>query len=73
MDRVLTLLEKELWEHGLALGAVLVFLGGIAGLLLLGTAVGPQTITVLDAHASFVRIFLPLFEPEPGDDPDGKG
>lgn len=61
MDRVLTLLEKELWEHGLALGAVLVFLGGIAGLLLLGTAVGPQTITVLDAHASFVRIFLPLF------------
>ncbi|MEQ9073436.1 MAG: ABC transporter permease [Sandaracinaceae bacterium] len=61
MDRILTLLSKELQQHGAVIAAVLAFLVMIGGLLLLGTEVGPRTITMLEAHASFVRIFLPLF------------
>ncbi|HBQ13754.1 MAG TPA: hypothetical protein DEF51_22330, partial [Myxococcales bacterium] len=61
MDRILTLLSKELQQHGAVVAAVLAFLAMIGGLLLLGTEVGPRTITMLEAHASFVRIFLPLF------------
>ena len=60
MRRLGGLLSKELWHHG----AVLLMVGGFIALvqcfLLLGAALGPRTITMLEAHANFTRVFLPL-------------
>ncbi|HJL19217.1 MAG TPA: ABC transporter permease [Sandaracinaceae bacterium LLY-WYZ-13_1] len=58
--RVGALALKELTHHGLVLLAVGAFLAFVWAMLLLGAAIGPRTITVLEAHADFVRIFLPL-------------
>lgn len=60
MSRVGALLLKELWQHGGVVLAVAVFVGFVQGVLLLGMAVAPRTITMLEAHASFVRILLPF-------------
>lgn len=60
MSRIGVLLAKELREHGLAMGALLVLLGGVATLLLIGAALAPRTLTLLETHATFVRFFLPI-------------
>ncbi|MGE0786985.1 MAG: ABC transporter permease [Sandaracinaceae bacterium] len=61
MSRVLFgLLRKELREHGWVLAALAFFIGGLQGLLVLGSAIAPRTITMLETHASFVRLFLPI-------------
>lgn len=61
MRRWLGLILKEVWQHAwvvLLLGA---FVGFVQGVLLLGAAVGPRTITMLEAHTTFMRFFLPVF------------
>lgn len=60
MRRIAALLQKELWQHGWVVALVGAFIGLVQALLLLGAAVGPRTITMLEAHAMFMRIFAPL-------------
>lgn len=60
MRRLSGLLLKELWHHAGVLALVGLFIALVQGILLLGAAVGPRTITMLEAHATFVRVFLPL-------------
>ncbi|MCB9596220.1 MAG: ABC transporter permease subunit [Sandaracinaceae bacterium] len=60
MRRLGGLLLKELWQHGGVLLLLAAFVAAVQGILLLGSAVGPRTITMLEAHATFTRVFLPL-------------
>ncbi|MBX3272169.1 MAG: ABC transporter permease subunit [Sandaracinaceae bacterium] len=60
MRRLGGLLEKELRHHGALLAMLLAFVGSIDLVLLFGASVGPRTITMLEAHANFTRVFLPL-------------
>ena len=60
MRRILALLEKEVSHHGWVLLGVFTFLAFVEGVLLLGAAVGPRTITMLEAHETFTRFVFPL-------------
>lgn len=60
MKRIGALLRKELWQHGWVVLLVALFIGFVQALLLLGAAFGPRTITMLEAHATFVRVLLPF-------------
>lgn len=60
MRRIGALLLKELSQHGWVIALLAVFLGLVQGLLVLGSAVAPRTITMLETHATFMRVFLPL-------------
>lgn len=60
MRRVWGLLQKELWHHAGVLLLLGAFVSFVQVVLLLGAGVGPRTITMLEAHATFVRVFLPL-------------
>lgn len=60
MGRLATLLEKELRHHGLAFVALAVLLLGVYALTLLGLALAPTNLGWLQAHVTFVRLFLPL-------------
>jgi len=59
--RWLGLLLKEVWQHAWVVVLLGLFVGFVQGILLLGAAVGPRTITMLEAHATFMRFFLPVF------------
>ncbi len=60
MSRLGGLLLKELLQHGWVLALLGLFVGVTQGLLVLGSAIAPRTITMLEVHESFVRLFLPL-------------
>ncbi|MEZ4336986.1 MAG: ABC transporter permease subunit, partial [Sandaracinaceae bacterium] len=60
MRRIAGLLSKEVWHHAGVLVLVGLFVGVVQGILLLGALVGPRTITMLEPHATFMRVFLPL-------------
>ena len=60
MRRLRGLLLKELWQHAVVLLAVGAFIASVQVILLLGSAVGPRTITMLESHATFMRVFLPV-------------
>lgn len=60
MRRFFALARKELWDHGLVVLGLYLLLGGVAALLLLGAVLAPRTITMLEAHATFVRFFVPM-------------
>lgn len=58
--RLITLLHKELQHHGLAFSALFVLLLGVYALTLGHLALGPTNLGWLQAHVTFVRLFLPL-------------
>ncbi len=60
MRRLRGLLQKELWHHAFVLLLLAAFVGFAQAFLLLGSAVGPRTITMFEAHAMFMRVFLPM-------------
>ncbi|MFK7987783.1 MAG: ABC transporter permease [Sandaracinaceae bacterium] len=60
MKRLLGLVEKELSHHTLVLGGISALLFVIWGLLLLGHTVTPRALTMLEVHATFVRVFVPV-------------
>ena len=54
MRRIAALLEKEARQHSLAVAALLVCLAVLYLLLLLGTAVNPESVTLMQTHAAFL-------------------
>ena len=58
--RILTLMGKDLVQNAIVLVAFLLLMVLTFALLLLGTAVSPERITLLSAHAAFVHVFAPL-------------
>lgn len=60
MKRIGALFAKELREHGLLLGALTLLLAVVGLLLLVGALAAARTVTLLEAHATFVRFFLPI-------------
>ena len=61
MNRLRVLLRKELRQHALLLLGIFVVVLPIAGLGLLGQALAPSTLTVFEAHVTFLRFLIPVF------------
>jgi hypothetical protein len=60
MKRIAALLRKELVQHGWLLVALAIFLPLCWGLLILVVLAAPATVTYVEAHATFLRFFVPL-------------
>jgi hypothetical protein len=58
--RILSLLQKELRQHGLASVTTLGFVAMVYVVMLLGRSSGVTQVTLLEVHASFARLCIPL-------------